>query len=239
MPPKPKAKKAKGKKGKKGATDKHDEFEEVLNEMFYVSPEEKEKKRQDNLLKIRSAFKLFERDNNGTCDVKELGTIVRNLGFNPSEKQLKAMQEIVEDEETSSFIIASKFEKMMMDIFGTFEFKHKATRSQDAVANATEAAGVTTSSANVNEDGLQVDLLVRDDEDHILKAFVAVWEAKGKKTDGDKQRYVDSDALRDLVMSMGSEEMFNETEALDMINAAADPETGFIKEDYVTSLAHD
>jgi len=244
MPPKKKGGKSKGGKSKgdkkKGSSGKGpQDFEEILNERFYMSPEDKEKKRLKIQADIRKAFALFERDQNGTCDVRELGTIVRSLGFNPTERQLRAMQEQVEDDETATFIIASKFEKMMLDIFLTFEFKYRAPKPP-ASAEVEQGGGKPgTLAPVVDDEGYTRDLMVRDREGLILSAFHTVWRSKEKKIDAENQRYIDSDALRDLFLSHGAEECFNESEAMDMINAAADPETGFIKEEYVANLAHD
>ncbi|ORY46926.1 EF-hand [Rhizoclosmatium globosum] len=39
--------------------------------------------------KIKSAFTVFDQTSNGTCDVREIGTVIRSLGVNPSEEQLR------------------------------------------------------------------------------------------------------------------------------------------------------
>ena len=40
---------------------------------------------------FREAFSLFDKDGDGTITNKELGTVMRSLGQNPSEEELKAM----------------------------------------------------------------------------------------------------------------------------------------------------
>ena len=40
---------------------------------------------------IKDAFGLFDRDNKGVCDVREVGTIVRHLGICPAEMELRDM----------------------------------------------------------------------------------------------------------------------------------------------------
>ena len=42
-------------------------------------------------LEYQDAFYLFDRDNNGYITTKELGSIMRTLGFNPNEEDLQQM----------------------------------------------------------------------------------------------------------------------------------------------------
>ncbi|CAD5113613.1 DgyrCDS2773 [Dimorphilus gyrociliatus] len=43
---------------------------------------------EDELKEYREAFKLFDKDNNGYITTKELGTVMRSLGQNPTEQEL-------------------------------------------------------------------------------------------------------------------------------------------------------
>ena len=43
------------------------------------------------VLEFREAFGLFDRDDNGVITTHELGTVMRNLGQNPTEQELKHM----------------------------------------------------------------------------------------------------------------------------------------------------
>ena len=46
---------------------------------------------EETINQYRIIFELFDKDNNGKITTKELGTVMRNLGQNPSEEELKQM----------------------------------------------------------------------------------------------------------------------------------------------------
>ena len=41
------------------------------------------------ITEIREIFTLFDKDSDGQVDYMELGTMIRALGFNPSEDEIK------------------------------------------------------------------------------------------------------------------------------------------------------
>merc|ERR1711976_86789 len=45
----------------------------------------------DQIGEFREAFSLFDKDGDGTITTKELGTVMRSLGQNPSEDELQDM----------------------------------------------------------------------------------------------------------------------------------------------------
>ena len=45
----------------------------------------------ERITEFKSAFELFDKDRDGAINNKELGTVMRNLGQNPSEEELKQM----------------------------------------------------------------------------------------------------------------------------------------------------
>eukprot|EP00320_Phaeocystis_rex_P020233 CAMPEP_0119072190 /NCGR_PEP_ID=MMETSP1178-20130426/58205_1 /TAXON_ID=33656 /ORGANISM="unid sp, Strain CCMP2000" /LENGTH=162 /DNA_ID=CAMNT_0007054177 /DNA_START=27 /DNA_END=515 /DNA_ORIENTATION=- len=65
---------------------------------------------------VKEAFSLFDKDSKGTCDVREIGTIVRHLGICPTEIELRDMITEIEEEEPTGFIRFEKFERMMSRI---------------------------------------------------------------------------------------------------------------------------
>ncbi|KAI9334923.1 hypothetical protein BDR26DRAFT_547616 [Obelidium mucronatum] len=62
--------------------------------------------------RIKSAFDTFDQANNGTCDVREIGTVIRSLGVNPSEEQLRTWVKEMEEEEPTGYIQYDKFFKL-------------------------------------------------------------------------------------------------------------------------------
>ena len=42
-------------------------------------------------LEFKEAFSLFDKDGDGTITTKELGTVMRSLGQNPTEAELRDM----------------------------------------------------------------------------------------------------------------------------------------------------
>ena len=47
--------------------------------------------------KVQDAFRVFDHENNNTVDVREIGTIIRSLGFCPSEAELQDVLRDMED----------------------------------------------------------------------------------------------------------------------------------------------
>ena len=53
---------------------------------------------KEQLSEYKEAFKIFDKDGDGTIDIKELGTCMRSLGQDPSELELKNMISEVDDD---------------------------------------------------------------------------------------------------------------------------------------------
>ena len=58
-----------------------------LNETAYF----RRKRSQFMITEVREAFSLFDMDGDGKISTKELGTLVRSLGINPSEQDVRLM----------------------------------------------------------------------------------------------------------------------------------------------------
>ena len=75
---------------------------------------------------IKEAFGLFDRDNKGVCDVREIGTIVRHLGICPAEMELRDMITEIEEEEPTGFIRFERFERMMTKVLMEVQYPRDA-----------------------------------------------------------------------------------------------------------------
>merc|ERR1719506_3269615 len=72
-------------------------------------PQTKERKKR-----IKDAFKVFDEENNDIADVREVGTIMRSLGVNPTEKELHGMLAQMEEDEPTGFVKYEKFEPVVL-----------------------------------------------------------------------------------------------------------------------------
>ena len=64
------------------------------------------------IIEFREAFQAFDKDGNGSISTKELGTVMRSLGQNLSEAEIKQIIEIV-DEDKSGTIDFKEFLNLM------------------------------------------------------------------------------------------------------------------------------
>lgn len=166
-------------------------------ELFdYIPPEREVSKRLMLTQKMNELLKVFERDNAGVIDVREVGTVLRAMGINPTEAEVLQVVEAIEEESTVGFVRSDKLCETVVNMIMMCEFKGK--------------------------------VLARDSESTILKAF-EVLDREGKG-------FIPCEYLKELLTTMG--ERFSGEEMLEMVNAAADPETGNIYyEEFASILA--
>lgn len=219
MPPKGKKEKkgGKGKKGKKGG-DGGATFADFLDDMFFISQNDRELMRDTMKQKIQEAFSYFQDRSKDLADIRELGVLIRYLGLNPTIQQLAIIQPMVEDTETGNYIVYSKFEALMIDLLETKQLKFTEPGPDGMPQQLTS-------------------LIYRDTEDTIQKCFDVLWEELGKKVDQDRCKYIDGEALRELLMKPGSVEAFDDPDMQDFLAAAQDVGTSNIKEDMFVMLA--
>lgn len=94
-----------------------------VEEFNFIPPERKERRRALILRKIEEVFSSFERENSRSCDVREVGTIIRAMGINPTEAEVLGIIETVEEAQSTGFIQFDKLKTVLVDILLTNEFK--------------------------------------------------------------------------------------------------------------------
>ena len=82
----------------------------------------------EQIIEFREAFQAFDKDGNGSITVSELGTVMRSLGQNLSEAEIKEMIDIV-DEDKNGTIDFQEFLHLMAR-------KMKLIRKEEELLNA-------------------------------------------------------------------------------------------------------
>jgi calmodulin len=73
---------------------------------------------EEQIAEFKEAFSLFDKDGDGTITTKELGTVMRSLGQNPTEAELQDMINEVND--NAIYKIAHKDAAHMNNHFCSF-----------------------------------------------------------------------------------------------------------------------
>lgn len=66
---------------------------------------------EEQIAEFKEAFSLFDKDGDGTITTKELGTVMRSLGQNPTEAELQDMINEVDADGKFSRRISGKFKR--------------------------------------------------------------------------------------------------------------------------------
>uniref|UniRef100_A0AAY4B1A4 EF-hand domain-containing protein n=1 Tax=Denticeps clupeoides TaxID=299321 RepID=A0AAY4B1A4_9TELE len=69
--------------------------------MICFPPLQADQLTEEQIAEFKEAFSLFDKDGDGTITTKELGTVMRSLGQNPTEAELQDMINEVDSWETS------------------------------------------------------------------------------------------------------------------------------------------
>lgn len=189
---------------KKGTEDQNPDLRTVsvldLEEFRYIPPEREERKRRQLHKKMDDLFAIFEKSDQENADHV---CDVREVGTIMRSLNLNPTE----------FMIHQVVESI------------EETESQGYV-KLDKLRNILLDILMTNE--YRGQLVVRDDEDTIVRAF--------EMLDREKKGYVESEYLREVMTTMG--EAFSADEINEMIHAASDPETGHIYyEDFAAMLA--
>jgi len=98
---------------------------------------------EEQVSEFREAFSLFDKDGDGQITTKELGTVMRSLGQNPSESELQDMINEV-DADNNGTIDFPEFLTMMAR-------KMKDTDSEEEIREASRCLIVITTALSLRQ----------------------------------------------------------------------------------------
>ena len=76
---------------------------------------------EEQIAEFKEAFSLFDKDGDGTITTKELGTVMRSLGQNPTEAELQDMiNEVDADGNETSLSIVLKVKRIRLGTSACF-----------------------------------------------------------------------------------------------------------------------
>lgn len=76
---------------------------------------------EEQIAEFKEAFSLFDKDGDGTITTKELGTVMRSLGQNPTEAELQDMINEVDADGLYTFVICFN-SSLSFFAFGCYNF---------------------------------------------------------------------------------------------------------------------
>ena len=77
----------------------------LFNQFFFFSFLPADQLTEEQIAEFKEAFSLFDKDGDGTITTKELGTVMRSLGQNPTEAELQDMINEVDADGTHKSIL--------------------------------------------------------------------------------------------------------------------------------------
>lgn len=80
----------------------------ICNLIFVLCPIQADQLTEEQIAEFKEAFSLFDKDGDGTITTKELGTVMRSLGQNPTEAELQDMINEVDADGTLLFLCELK-----------------------------------------------------------------------------------------------------------------------------------
>ena len=120
------------------------------------------------IIEFREAFQAFDKDGNGSISTKELGTVMRSLGQNLSEAEIKQMIDIV-DEDKSGTIDFKEFLNLMAR---NMKIVNKEEELLDALNTLDQDGSGKISKYNLRNIILKTDKTMTGEEiEEIIKTF--------------------------------------------------------------------
>uniref|UniRef100_A0A9J7X3Q3 Calmodulin n=7 Tax=Clupeocephala TaxID=186625 RepID=A0A9J7X3Q3_CYPCA len=76
----------------------------IYSSLFFLLHFQADQLTEEQIAEFKEAFSLFDKDGDGTITTKELGTVMRSLGQNPTEAELQDMINEVDADEVDEMI---------------------------------------------------------------------------------------------------------------------------------------
>jgi hypothetical protein len=89
---------------------------------------------EDQIAEFKEAFALFDKDGDGTITTKELGTVMRSLGQNPTEAELQDM--INEVDVDGEYIILCTVGQRVYNLETSCLANHSSRTSRTVMSNS-------------------------------------------------------------------------------------------------------
>lgn len=97
---------------------------EDVEELSYIPPEREARRREHYSQKLADILQLFEHeDRRGLIEVRDVGTIVRGMGLNPTEAVVARIIERIEEPEATGFVSGAKLSDVIMQMVMSSEFE--------------------------------------------------------------------------------------------------------------------
>lgn len=107
---------------------------------------------QEQVQEFQEAFSLFDKDNSRRIPAKELGTVMRALGQNPSESELEEILKGTADPRNTGFVAFDDFMSVMKQRMNDTESEEEVKeafrvfdRDNDGIISAAELRHIMTS----------------------------------------------------------------------------------------------
>src|SRR5690606_26455900 len=112
---------------------------------------------------IKELFQTFDKDNDGYICIKELATIMRSMGQNPSEQELQEISKQYDREETGRIefneffhliqqrMKEPKTEEELIEAFKVFDRDNEGVISAEEMAHALGSAGEKLSKEEIDD----------------------------------------------------------------------------------------